>query len=392
MVALSWLIYRLSDSELILGVHGFLSYLPLFLVGPFAGVLLDRISKIKVLVFTQSFLLLSSFLLAALTYWNLIEVWHILLISFLKGIANAFDMPARHSLVVDLIDEREILSNAIALSAAMFNAARLVGPAIGGLLIANWGEAICFFVDGCSFVGALGALSLLKIPSTSKRQTAPNRAMFDLVAGFRYVKNNLVIRNVLSLLALGAVFGSSYNALLPVFAKTVYNGGSALLGYLLTAIGSGALVSALLLAMRERADGLGRVIIVAGLGLSTALLILAVNSNTLVALCLLFVIGLSMTAFVASSNTVLQTMVSDQMRGRLMSLYTVAFVGMMPFGSLLGGAVANSFGVQVAVGGSGLVSFLIILNYIRPLIRIDQQLLEMHVNAQLPSLVEEPLS
>lgn len=360
-VALGWLVFKLSQSELVLGLYGFIGQLPFLFVAPLAGVLIDRVSKIRILLLTQTILLLLSFLLALLAWQEIITVWQIMVIALLKGTVSALDMPARQALVVDLIEDRELLPNAIALNSSIFNSARLIGPAIGGVLLMELGEELCFLVDGLSYFPALAALLLLRVPPRRKSADGPApKLLTELVGGLSFAYSNSTIRGILLMLALGTVFGSSYVSLLPAFAGTVYNAGPALLGYLYSATGCGALIGALLLAARVRAKGLGNVVKIAAIGISTALLLLGLNSNANLGIVLMFVVGISVTTFTASCNTILQTVVSDQMRGRVMSLYAFAFVGMMPFGSLLGGVLASHFGVRLAVGACGAVCLLVV--------------------------------
>ncbi|MGE5708512.1 MAG: MFS transporter [Bacteroidota bacterium] len=342
-IARSWLIYRLTGSAAALGISGFLSQIPSFFLAPFAGVLIDRVDRRKVLLITQALVMLHSFTLAFLTLTGRIEVWHIYLLSGLQGFANAFDMPTRQAFVVDMVERKEDLGNAITLNSALVNGARMIGPSIAGFLIAAFGEGVCFLLDGLSYCFVLGAIRMMRLPP----RTAPPKetpVLHDLREGFRYLRQSTCIQSILALLALVSLMGMPYTVLMPIVTREVFGGGPNLLGLLLTVTGAGALVGLAFLATRTTVLGFGKIIPASAALFGAGLVVFSCSRVLWLSLPFLLVIGFGMVVEFASSNTLLQTIVDEDKRGRVMSFYTVAFQGMSPFGSLLAGTLATAIG------------------------------------------------
>ena len=351
-VALSWLVYRLTKSEAMLGVVGFAGQLPTFLVAPIAGVLVDRWNRHRVLVVTQVLSLVQSAALAALALTDHITVAMVLALAAFQGLINAFDTPARQAMVVELIDDRADLSNAIALNSTLVNGARLIGPSIAGLLIAGVGEGWCFAVDAVSYVAVLASLLAMRL---TPRPRAPQRGrvLVELRDGLRYARAFAPIRALLLLLAMVSLTGVPYMVLMPVFATEVLHGDAHLLGILTGAVGLGAVTGALWLASRSSVRGLERVLVVAATVFALGLVGFGLSRWLWLSLPLLIATGAGMMMTMAATNTLVQTLVDEDKRGRVMSFYTMAFFGMAPFGALFGGAAADQFGAPatVAVGG-----------------------------------------
>ncbi len=355
-VATSWLVYRLTGSAAILGIVGFAGQIPTFVLAPFAGVWVDRWNRYRVLVVTQTLSMLQSFALAALALAGVINVPEVLLLGALQGIINAFDTPARQSFVVEMVEDRADLSNAIALNSSMVNGARLIGPSVAGVLIAIAGEGWCFFVDGVSYLAVIASLLAMRI--RPRERAAPEQhALLELRDGFRYAFGFAPIRSVLLLLALVALMGQPYTVLMPIFAAQVLHGGPHTLGFLMGATGVGALCGALYLASRRSVLGLGRVIPLAAGLFGGGLISFSFSRLEALSLALMLVTGAGMMVQMASSNTIIQTIVREEMRGRVMAFYTMAFMGTAPFGSLLAGALAARIGAPhtVLLGGTACI-------------------------------------
>ncbi len=351
-VAMSWLVYRLTGSAIMLGLVGFAGQIPTFVLAPFAGVWVDRLDRYRVLVVTQALAMLQSFALAALALTGVIQIWHIVALSAFQGIINAFDMPARQAFVVEMVEDPADLPNGIALNSSMVNGARLIGPSIAGLLIAVAGEGWCFFVDGVSYLAVIGSLLLMHI---ARRVRPPKHAKVidDLKAGFRYAFDFAPIRDALLLLALVSLMGMPYTVLMPIIAAQTLHGGPHTLGFLMGATGVGALGGAVFLAGRRSVVGLGRVIVVAAVMFGVGLITFSMSRMLVLSLVLLLITGAGFMVQMAATNTVIQTVVREDMRGRVMSFYTMAFMGTAPFGSLLAGALAARIGAPntIAIGG-----------------------------------------
>jgi MFS family permease len=353
-IATSWLVYRLTGSALLLGLVSFSGQIPTFLLAPFAGVLVDRIDRRKLLVWTQVLAGIQSLALAALTLAKIITIHEVIALSAFQGIINAFDMPGRQSFLVQMVSdgtgrpEKQDLSNAIALNSSMVNLARLIGPAIAGVVIAAVGEGYCFAIDGFSYIAVVLSLLLMRVPpSTLKRATTT--MLEQLKEGWSYVVNFRPIRTILSLFALLSLMGMPFMVLMPIFASKVLHGGPHTLGYLMGASGVGALISALSLALRKSVKGLTTMIQIAAIMFGSGLILFGLSRHLALSLFLMLIVGFGMMQGLAASNTVIQTLVPEDKRGRVMSYYTVAFTGMAPFGSLLAGALAHRFGAPHAV-------------------------------------------
>jgi len=352
-IALSWLVYRLTGSVFLLGLIGFTSQIPTFVLAPFTGVLTDRYNRLHIMIMTQVFFMLQALVIAILVLFNLIDVWHIIALSLVFGIITAFDAPARQSLVIDLIDKPEDLGNAIALNSAIFNGGRLIGPAIAGIAIAVVGEGICFLINALSFVAVLTALLQIKIPV---RQATLHHDKFkkSFTEGFHYTFQSVPIRTLITLLATLSLAGLSFIVLLPAYAKEILHGSSDTLGYLMSALGAGALIGAFYMASRKSVLGLGK-IITRSVGLLGLSIVLASFSGKLYySLILFFFGGLSMILALSSINTMLQTIADEDKRGRVMSFYAMALMGTSPIGNLLAGSIASGTSIPetLLIGGT----------------------------------------
>jgi MFS family permease len=352
-VATSWLVYRLTNSAAVLGILGFAGQIPAFLLAPFAGVLVDRWDRHRLLVVTQTLSMVQSFALAVLALTRLIEVWQIIALSIFQGFINAFDMPGRQAFVVEMVENREDLANAIALNSSMFNGARLVGPSVAGVLIASVGEGMCFLLDGFSYLAVIG--SLLAMHTKRREIISKGGTMLrGLADGFHFAFGFAPVRAVLLLIALTGLMGIPYVVLMPIFASQVLQGNSHTFGFLMAAAGVGALAGALFLASRKSVRGLGRIIPSMAAAFGVGLILFSLSRTLWLSLALLFVVGLGMMVETASSNTILQTIVDDDKRGRVMSFYTTAFLGMTPFGSLLAGQMASRIGAPLTIMVDGI--------------------------------------
>lgn len=355
-IAMSWLVYRLTGSALLLGVVGFCAQIPTFIFSPIAGVLADRTDRYRILLVTQTLSMLQAFALAYLVLSGKIQVWHILALSSFLGLVNSFDIPARQSFVVELVEKKEDLGNAIALNSSMFNGARLIGPSVAGVLISAVGEGMCFLLNGVSYLAVLGALLAMKVRGVAKKAAAEEPVLKRLKEGFRYTFSYAPIRFIIMLLALTSLTGMPYTVLMPVFVKETLHGGPGALGFLMACSGAGALTAALLLASRKSAAGLEKRIPVAGLVFGAGLISLSqARSLPLAAVCIAFA-SFGMISQMASSNTIIQTVVDDDKRGRVMAIYAMAFMGMAPFGSLMAGWIASRLGAPHTIMISGFMS------------------------------------
>jgi len=343
-VAMSWLVYRLTGSAMLLGVVGFTSQIPTIFISPVAGVLADRWDRRRLLLVTQSLALLQAAFLALVVLTGIVQVWQIILLSLILGVVNAFDIPIRQSFVVEMVEQREDLGNAIALNSSLVNGARLIGPAIAGLLIASVGEGICFILNALSYLAVIVALAAMRITPAAHRQHPKRHILHELREGFIYAYNFGPIRSILLLLAVVSLMGMPYSVLVPVFAKDILHGGAHTFGFLMTAAGSGALVGTLYLASRQSVRGLGLVIVRATIFFAAGIAAFALSSNFILSLAALALTGFGGMTLVASCNTVLQTILDEDKRGRVMSFFTMSFIGVAPFGSLGAGAMAGLVG------------------------------------------------
>lgn len=350
-VAQSWLVYKLTGSVILLGLIGFAGQIPVFLLASFGGTIADRYNRHKILIFTQSCAMVFAFILATLTLTGTVQVWNLFVIASCFGIANAFDIPTRQAFAVDMVG-REDLVNAIALNSSMFNGARIVGPAVAGILVAAVGEGWCFMANAMSYIGVISGLLLMKIKPEIRPRTGS--VLSQIAEGFGYVATTRPIRAILLLLGLISLFGMPYAVLMPIFADKILGGGSDTLGLLMGASGIGALMAALSLATREKVFGLGRWVAFASSGLGVSLILFSFSSTFWLSALILVPVGFSMMIQMSSSNTLVQAMVPDHLRGRVMSVYSMMFMGMAPFGALLAGTIAGYIGAPytVMIGGS----------------------------------------
>jgi MFS family permease len=378
-VASQWLVLQLAlrdhpqSAPLWLGIIGFAGQIPIFLLTPFAGVWVDRVNRHRLLLLTQFLSMLQSFALGGLALHGSITLWQIIALNAFQGLVNAFDIPTRQSLVIDLIENRNDLSNAIALNSSMVHMSRLIGPPIAGFLIYAFGEPWCFVIDGFSYLAVLLALSVMRVPQRPPQ--ALRRVWESLAEGFRYGFGFAPVRAMLVMTAVTSLMMMSQSVLMPIFAKDEFHGDAKTLGWLLGAAGVGAVTGSLYLASRRTVLGLGRVIWMACGALGLAYVTFSFSHALWISLPVLVVCGFSTVVQMASCNTVLQTVVDDDKRGRVMSLFTMAFMGMAPFGSLLAGWLAGSVGAPRTLFCAGLVclvssaAFALYLPYLRPLVR-----------------------
>jgi MFS family permease len=353
-IATSWLVYRLTGSAWLLGIVGFASRIPTFVLGPFVGVWVDRWNRHRTLVVTQILSMLQSFALAGLALARIITIREIIWLGLAQGIINAFDMPARQAFVIQMVEDRADLGNAIALNSSMVNAARLLGPSIAGIVIAAFGEGYCFLIDGFSYLAVIASLLAMTLAAVQPR-SAEKAILQELKDGWRYVTSFVPIRSILLLLAVVSLVGMQYTVLMPIFAGQVLQGGAHTLGFLMGASGVGALAGAMLLATRKNVLGLGRVIPFATATFGVGLIALGLSRFLWLSLMLMLFVGGAMMTQMAASNTILQTIVQDDKRGRVMSFYSMAFLGMAPFGSLLAGMLAHHIGAPRTVMISGTI-------------------------------------
>jgi MFS family permease len=347
-IATSWLVYQLTGSAWLLGIVGFMGQIPTFLLAPFAGVWVDRWNKRTVLVWTQIFAALQSLALAALTLTKHITVADILVLSVLQGLINAFDMPGRQAFLIEMVDDKRDLGNAIALNSSIVNVARLIGPSLAGVVISLYGEGWCFLIDGVSYFAVIASLLMMRLRPMAVLESRDS--LFEqLREGWQYVSNFLPIRNLLLLFAVISLMGIPYTVLMPVFASQVLHGGPHTFGFLMAAAGVGALVSAVLLALRKTVKGLLKMVPISAALFGAGLVAFGFSHILWLSLALMLVVGFGMMQGMAASNTIIQTLAPADKRGRVMSFYTMAFVGMAPFGSLLAGGLAHVMTASWAV-------------------------------------------
>ncbi len=352
-VATIWLVYQLTDSALLLGIVGFLGQIPSFFMAPFGGVLVDRFNRHRILVITQILAMIQSLALAALALTGIINIWQIIFLSIFQGFINAFDAPARQALVPELVERKEDLANAIALNSSLVNGGRLIGPSIAGLLIATVGAGVCFLIDGISYIAVIAALLAMKLKPKNIAVKAAN-PLQRLKEGFTYAFGFPPIRAILLLLALFSLMGMPYTILMPIFATKILHGGPQTLGFLMAASGVGALIGAIYLSSRQSVLGLGKVIAFSPAILGIGLIIFSLSRVFWLSFSIMLLIGFGAILQIASSNTVLQTIIEDDKRGRIMSLWAMAFIGIVPIGNLFAGVLASRIGAPntLIIGGS----------------------------------------
>jgi MFS family permease len=356
-IALSWLVYRLTNSPFLLGIIGFSGQIPTFLLAPFAGILADQWNKKRMVLMTQSLATVQAFILAFLILTGIVSIWHLVVLSIFLGIINAFDIPTRQAFLLEMVEEKEDLGNSIALNSSMVTGARLFGPSIAGMLIALVGEGICFLINGISYLAVIAALLAMKIsPKTSN--PSRSRVLAGMKEGFAYAFGFAPIRAILLLLALVSLMGMPYVVLMPVFAKNTLHGGPHALGFLMGAAGLGALVGAVYLASRKTVLGLGKMILLAACIFGIGLICFSFSRVLWLSLIFMVMTGFGQMIQMASSNTILQTIVDDDKRGRVMSFFAMSFMGMTPFGSLLAGYLAGKIGAPATVSIGGIACLL----------------------------------
>lgn len=368
-VAMGWLVWRLTGSAVLLGTVAFCSQIPAFLMSPLAGITAEKYDKRKILVVTQSLMALEAFVLAGLTLSGLIQPWHIIITSIFVGMVNAFDMPTRQAFVITIVEDKKVLGNAIALNSAQFNIARLIGPAIAGVTVAAVGEGYCFLINGISFAAVLGALAQMRLEKHTIRDDQFDKPFERVKQGAIYAWNNTPISYLLQLMAMASLVSGAYAVMLPIITSDVLHSGSEVFGLLYSASAVGALIAVAMLATRPSVVGLGRWILYASVICNIGLIGLALSKSLWFALASLAVVGFGSMKHMAATNTVIQTLVDDRMRGRVMAFYMMSFVGTMPIGSFLGGLLAHRIGPQttllVAAGVGLLGSALYYLRYPR---------------------------
>ncbi len=353
LVALAWLVYRLTGSAVMLGLVGFSGQIPIFLLAPLGGAFADRHNRRNIIVFTQTASMLLAFVLAALALTNLIQIWHIFVLASLLGVVNALDIPTRQAFVVDMVGKGDVV-NAIALNSTMFNGARIIGPAVAGVLLETIGEGWCFFANAVSYIAVIAGLLLMRI-SIQNHDRSQSSAFHSIMEGFSYVAHTRPVRALLLMLGLFSLLAMPYVVLMPIFADKILHHGASGLGLLMGASGIGALAGALTLATRQGVHGLGRWVAVSAVGFGVSLILFSMSRWFWISAVLLLPVGFSMMVQMASSNTLIQVMVPDNLRGRVMAVYSMMFMGMAPFGALLAGTIAHHIGAPATLKIGGFV-------------------------------------
>lgn len=369
-IAQSWLVYRLTGSSLLLGSVGFAGQIPVFLVAPLGGIVADRHNRHRVVIATQVASMLLAFILAFLTLTGTVKVWQIFVLASLLGVVNAFDVPGRQSFLVDMVGKEDLM-NAIALNSSMFNGARIIGPAIAGILVAKIGEGWCFFANAVSYIAVIAGLLMMKVQP--RLRVASGSPLKHLIEGLRFARHTAPIRAILLLLGLVSLVAMPYTVLMPIFADQILHGGARGLGILMGATGVGALLGALTLATRTGVQGLGRWVAISCGGFGFFLILFSWSRIFWLSAAMLLPVGFTMMLQMSSSNTLIQAMVPDHLRGRVMALYTMMFMGMAPFGSLFAGALADRVGapVTVSIGAVACVAGAILFGLYLPKVRVE---------------------
>lgn len=347
-LAMGWLVYRLTNSALLLGIIGFLGQLPTFIITPFAGVIADRYSRHRILIITQTLSMIQAMILSMLVFSQHIMIWQLAALSIFMGLINSLDIPVRQAFTVEMIENKEDLGNAIALNSSMVNMARLIGPSIAGVIVAVFGEGLCFLFNGISYIAVIISLLAMKLDHKEER-SIHSHVLQELKEGFRYAFNFTPIKYILFLVGLVSLTGVPYQVLMPVFARDIYHGGPKTLGFLMATAGIGALCGAIYLASRKSVIGLSKMIVWAALIFGLSLVIFSQSKILWFSLLFILISGFAMMVHMAASNTILQTIVEEDKRGRVMSFYTMAFMGMSPFGSLIAGGLANRIGAPASL-------------------------------------------
>jgi MFS family permease len=357
-VALNWLLFKLTGSPFMLGVATFAGQIPIFLLAPVSGVIGDRFDRRKILIAVQCASMIQAFILAGITLAGVVEAWHLIILTFLLGVINAFELPIRQALVFDLLDDKRDLPNAIALNSSLFNGSRLIGPAVAGMIVAFAGEGICFLINAVSYLASISAFIAMKIRKTF-REKKESRVLADIKEGIRYAAESTPVKELLILIALISFFGLTFPVLLPVFASEILNGDSHTFGFLVSSAGAGAFTATLYLASRDSIKGLGRVVNIALYALSAGFLMFSLSASIYLSMAALFVVGFTSIVVIASCNTILQTVVDESKRGRVMSLYVMAFTGTAPVGGLIAGSISEIAGAPVTLTACGFCCLII---------------------------------
>ena len=362
-VAISWLVYRLTGSAFLLGLITFLSLIPSLVLAPYAGSYVDRHNKYKVLVITQIILMLQAGALALMIWFKVYDMFWIAALSLVQGLVNAFDVTARQSLMVNLIDDKEDLPNAIALNSSMFNAARLIGPALAGVILSTLGEDICFIINFISFIAVLACMVMMKLKLTEHQKSTEN-IWVDLKKGYDYLKSSPDLAAMVLMMAASSLLVIPFTTLLPVFAKDIFNGNATTFGWFESAAGLGAFFGAIYMATLKAGQNLQKIVMLSGILLAISVVALAISPSLILALICTSLAALGLMAQNSSINTYLQTHANDLMRGRTMSYYIMAYQGVLPIGSLLMGYLAHLFGTQVVVAFEGVAGLLIVAAFV----------------------------
>jgi MFS family permease len=398
-IATGWLVFRLTHSEFMLGLIAFSGQIPTLFLSPFAGVLGDRLSRRSILIVVQVAAMIQAFILTGFTMAGVIQVWQIIILAFFLGVANAFEMPSRQAFVIEMVDDKSDLGNAIALNSGLFNGSRLIGPAVAGIVVAVAGEGICFALNGVSFLAAIIAFMLMKIPG---RETGgPKTRLFsELKEGLLYSFGFRPIRDLIATVALMSLVAMSFPVLMPIFASRILHGGSYIYGFLVASTGAGALAGVAFLAMRKNVLGLGRIISAALILFGLGLVAFSFSKSAILSICILAPVGFGMIATMASCNTLVQTIVDEDKRGRVMSFYVMAFMGAAPLGSLLAGTVSSAIGAPYTVCIGGILCILggivfafrlpALRKIIRPIYRKMGIIPEMEIGTQAAGELRKP--
>jgi len=369
-IAESWLVYRMTGSAALLGVAGFASQIPVLFLATVGGTVADRFNRHRILVITQTVSMVLPLILAALVFTGRVQVWHVFTLAATLGVVNAFDVPARQSFVVEMVGKDDLV-NAIALNSSIVNAARALGPAVAGVLVAAVGEGWCFLFNGLSYIAVITGLLLMKLPPRMQSDH-PKPALADLTHGFQYVRRTMPVRDLLLMVGLISFAGMPYSTLMPIFAENILHGGARGLGLLMACAGLGSLAGALTLATRSSIRGLGRIVAASAVIFGVSLTVFAASRLFWVSAVVLLVVGMSMITQAASTNTLIQSMVPDSMRGRVMAIYAMMFMGMSPIGALVEGWIAERIGAPntVMIGGAVCVAGAIVFNIRLPKLRV----------------------
>ncbi len=390
-IAQDWLVYRLTGSAVLLGVVGFVSQIPIFLLGPLGGIVADRYNRHRIIIATQASSMILALILAVLTLTGTIRVWEIMIIASLLGTINAFDIPARQSFLIEMVG-REDLLNAIGLNSSMFNGARVVGPAIAGILVATIGEGWCFFANGISYIAVIGGLLMMHI--THKVEiTKQGSPLENIVEGFQFARQTVPVRSLLLLIGLISLAATPYTVLMPIFAGRILHGDARTLGILMGSTGVGALMGALTIASKTTVKGLGRFVWIGSILLGVNLILFSVSRSMWLSVVPLVLVGFAVMFTAGATNTSLQAMAPDRLRGRVMSLYSMMFVGMGPVGALLAGLIASKLGAPwtVAMGGMACLCGGILFARHLPTIRGEARRL-MRTQGMMPPEQGNPVS